>query len=52
MLDLFLSDHFLAMEPPLSEAVFLDRSGLVGKAEAILGLFSGKKIYIKNLRLR
>lgn len=49
---LFLSAYFLAIEPLLKEVMFSDKSGLVGKAEATLGIFSGKKINIKNLRLR
>lgn len=41
--------YFLAMEPFLRDAMFLDRTDLVGKAEATQDIVSGKKINIKNL---
>lgn len=42
MLGLFLLDHFLAKEPSQREITFLDQSGLAGKGEATLGIFSGR----------
>lgn len=52
MLDLLLIAYILAIEPLIREAIFFDQSGLGGKAEATLGIFSGKKINVMNLRLR
>lgn len=45
MLGLFLLDYFLAKQPSLMEVAFLDQSGLSGKGEATLGIFSGKYWY-------
>lgn len=52
VLDLLLIAYFLAIELLVREAIFFDQSGLGGKAEATLGIFSGKKINIMDLRLR
>lgn len=53
ILDLFLIDRFLfGNRALLKEVMFLNQSGLIRKAEATLGMFSGKKINRNHWKLR